>query len=90
MSADPAAVGARVLAGAAKGRARRLAEQQARAAERRELVLRADRLDRAAEHPDRGRPGRIARRLCRDGVEITERRVLQILSETQDGISDSP
>jgi hypothetical protein len=88
MSADPASVGARVLAGAAKGRATWHAEQQARALERRELVLRAARLDRAAGRPDRGRSVRVARRLHREGVEVTPRRVLQILSETDCGISD--
>lgn len=76
---DPTAIGARVLAVLAAGRAQRLEARRRRADELRELVLRAARLDRAAGRPDRGRAGRIARRLELGGVEITERWVAKIL-----------
>jgi hypothetical protein len=88
MSADPASIGARVLANLARGRELNLARRQQRAAELRELVLRAERLDRASGQPTWGRRGRIARRLKRDGVSVSARWVAGILLEASAHSSD--
>lgn len=62
---EPADLGRRVLAGLAKGRQRaiELARERARRNER--LVLEALNHDILAGHPERGRAGRIHRRLTR-------------------------
>lgn len=79
MSADPTTVGTVVLANLAEGRAVRREQQQRRAAALRELIQRAARLDRADTKPDRGRAGRISRRLRRDGIDVSERWVRKII-----------
>ena len=79
MNADPTSIGERVLANLARGRELNLVRRQQRAAELRELVLRAERLDRASNQPAWGRNGRIARRLNRDGVTVTARWVGRLL-----------
>ena len=77
--ADPAEVGQRVLAVLATGRQRQLERRRQRAAELRDLVLRAARLDRAAGNPARGQAGRIVQRLAREGVSVSERWVREII-----------
>lgn len=86
---DPAEVGRCVLATLAAGRALELERRRSRAAEIHNLVLRAERLDRAAGRPPRGQAGRIARRLQLEGVEVSERRVLQIIRKCGADISAS-
>ena len=81
---DLEVIGAKVLEALARGREQRLAKRRARALELRELVERAARLDRAAGKPDRGRAGRVARRLQLTGVALSERWVREILSELTD------
>lgn len=84
--ADSADVGRRVLEALAAGRARQLAARRLQAAELRDLVERAARIDRAEGKPERGRAGRITRRLTLAGVPITERWTRKIISEL---LSDS-
>lgn len=79
MTADPAVVGARVLAGFEQGRRQAHELQRQRAAHLAELVLRAERLDRAAGRPVRGRSVRIGRRLRRDGIAVSDRHVRRIM-----------
>lgn len=88
MSADPATVGARVLAGLERGRQRAIATQRARADHLAELVQRAERLDRAAGLPERGRAGRVARRLRRACIEVSDRHIRRIL-DSLSSVSDS-
>lgn len=93
MTTDPAELGARILAGLERGRRVALEMQKRRAEELAELVLRAERLDRAAGRPDRGRAGRIVRRLHREGVEVSERharRILDRLSGMSDSLASTP
>lgn len=88
--ADAKDVGARVLAGSRRGLEVQLMERRRRADELVDLVRRAAALDRLnfADKP-RGRPGRIARRLARDGVAVTERHIRRILSDMGRSMSDS-
>ena len=88
MSADPATVGERVLAGLAKGRRRAIEDAQARGAITRRAVRRALDVDVLEGRSERGRAGRIARRLRRQGVGISERHVRRIL-DTLSSVSDS-
>lgn len=79
MTTDPAAVGTRVLAALARGRDRQLERRRQRAADLREFVLRAARLDRASGRPERGRAGRVARCLARNGIAVSEKWVGEII-----------
>jgi hypothetical protein len=77
---DPAAVGRKVLAGLAKGRTIVNRERQARGAERAAQVGYLILTDRAAGHPDRGRPRRIRRAL---GGTLSESRIRKIIARLQ-------
>lgn len=85
MSADPATVGARVLEALARGREKAVAAAQARGATTARAVRRALDVDVLEGHGERGRAGRIARRLKRGGVKITERGVRKILERLSSG-----
>lgn len=85
MSTDPATVGARVLAGLEAGRQAAIAKAQARAAVTAREVRRALDVDVLEGRPERGRAGRIARRLHRDGLRISERGVRKILERLSSG-----
>ena len=79
MSADPATVGARVLAALERGRERAIAAARERGAVTARAVRRELDIDVLAGHPVRGRAGRIARRLRRQGVTLSERATRTIL-----------
>jgi hypothetical protein len=79
MAADPAAVGVRVLAALEAGRREGIARAQARAAALAVAVRRELDSDILAGHAERGRAGRISRRLAREGVTVTERGARKIL-----------
>jgi hypothetical protein len=88
---DPTDVGARVLHGLNKGRelAIKRARDDARERDLMGLVQRAALLDRSANRPDRGRAGRIARRLQATGCAISERHVRRLL-DGLNSVSGSP
>ena len=84
---DPAEIGRRVLANLDAGRARQHEQQRAQAALLEQAVLRAELLDRTEGRAERGRAGRIARRLARGGTVVTDRRVLQIIRKHRPSVS---
>jgi hypothetical protein len=88
---DPAEFGARMLTNLAEGRRRNAAERAKRSRDLVEWVQRAERLERAEGHPARGMPKRIVNRLQRMGYDghVSERHVLNILSELSSSGSDS-
>ena len=88
MSADPATVGVVVLANLARGRERAVAAARERGAITARAVRRALDVDVLEGRGERGRAGRIARRLQRGGVTISERGVRKILERLSSG-SDS-
>jgi hypothetical protein len=77
--AQAAQVGRRVLAGLARGRQRAIRQSKERSARHVATILILVNEDRRRGRPDRGRAGRIARRM---GGVLTERRIRQILRET--------
>lgn len=90
MTPDPAIIGRRVLVALEAGRQRAIAEARARSATLARQVRRLMDDDALAGHSPRGRAGRIARRLRRAGVTVTERHVRRILSDTLSSESGSP
>lgn len=78
MSADPATV-ERILAGLAKGRQKAVERAQAQGAVTARAVRRALDVDVLEGRGERGRAGRIARRLRREGVTVGERQVRRII-----------
>ena len=76
---DPAAVGRRVLASLSKGRLKAIEMNQARSRERANLLLPLATADVLAGRPPRGRAGRLARQLRREGNTLSERQVKRIL-----------
>lgn len=85
MSADPATVGLRVLASLARGREKAVAGAQARGAVTVRAVRRALDVDVLQGHGERGRAGRVQRRLWREGVNVSERQVRKILERLSSG-----
>jgi hypothetical protein len=79
--------GRRVIEAFDRGRAIAIEQNQQRAAPLRAAVKRLAEDDMARGRPRRGRAGRIVRQLR--GLKVSERRVLQILSELQSCVSDS-
>ena len=88
MAHDPAEVGARVLAALAEGRRKAHADAQERSAPLAGLVADLADADLLAGKPDRGRPGRVARKLRGLGVKVSRRHVQRILDKFS-GMSDS-
>jgi len=83
---DAEAIGRKVIAALDVGRRIAIEASQQRSAGLRRVIAQLAADDAARGKPARGRAGRIARKL--DGLS-SERRVLQILSETQSSVSDS-
>ncbi len=81
---DPYATGRRVLEALAEGRRIAIQQRKAQAADNERLVrLELDR-DILAGHPERGRPGRISRRLRGRIGERGVRKILERLSSGSD------
>jgi hypothetical protein len=79
VTTDPATVAA-ILAGLESGRQKAIAASRERAAATWRAVRRASDDDVLEGHSERGRAGRIARRLRRDGTTISERHVFRLLA----------
>jgi len=84
VSADPYLVGERVLAGLEKGRRRAIAQAQARGARTVRAVCQALDVDLLEGRGERGRAGRIARRLRGMVGERQVRKILERLSSGSD------
>ncbi len=77
---SPAVVGAKVLAGLARGRQKINQARKEQAGVWRRIVLEYAVADAQAGHPPRGRAGRIARKLTRRlGKSLSERRIQKYL-----------
>jgi hypothetical protein len=79
VTTDPDTIAA-ILAGLESGRQKAIAAKQARGAATERAVRRELDVDLMERRPARGRPGRVARRLAREGVKISERQVRRIIA----------
>lgn len=83
-----ASLGKKVLAGLAKGQARLMVinrERQALAAATRRVVAEFAAVDTQEGRPQRGRPGRISRKLKRLNRQISERQVRKYMAQLISG-----
>lgn len=87
--ADDAQVGRRLLAVLAAGRERAIATQREHGAITIRAVRRQLDVDVLEGRSERGRAGRIARRLRRLGLTVSERHVRRILADILSSVSDS-
>lgn len=88
--ADALEVGERVLAALSRGRARAIEAARARGAANELEVRRLLDLDILAGHDERGRAGRIARRMTKPISERGVRKILDRLSSDSDSSMSNP